>query len=150
MATATTATATATAAPQRKIELPPPAWGSPAHNALRKAEKEWVVYLRQQASVDAANKKEGKQAKYVDAIDIVVRYTLPPAWELLQSSTADAHTNGVNAVGQKAGDDVWDLPNDDKDLVKVLKASFTPFFQRTGDFSKVRPSQCPHGGLISP
>ncbi|KAG8820113.1 hypothetical protein FRC17_010247 [Serendipita sp. 399] len=103
-----------------KIELPPPAWGSPAHLAQRRAEKEWKQHLRAHATADVEKKARGRHARYVDGLDVVVRYTLPPNRDGLQ-------------VG---GDDEWMLPEDDELLVKALQASFTPFFQRTGEFSK--------------
>ncbi|KAG8759742.1 hypothetical protein FRC14_005128 [Serendipita sp. 396] len=101
-----------------KIDLPPPAWGSPAHLAQRKAEKEWKQHLRAHATADVEKKAKGRHARYVDAVDIVVRYTLPPNWD------------GIDVESE------WTLPADDELLIKVLQASFTPFFQRTGEFSK--------------
>jgi hypothetical protein len=121
-------TTTTTAPPHQKIELPPPAWGSPAHLAQRKAEKEWKNYLRAHATVDAKARKSGKHSKYVDGIDVVVRYTLPPAWEELDAP-------GLTI--KRVDDAIWDLPDDDDELVKVLHATSQPFFQRTGEFSKV-------------
>jgi len=108
----------------RTVELPPPAWGSPAHLAARRAEKEWTQHLRAHASADAATRKIGKHARYVDAVDVVVRYTLPPDWSLVVDG------------GVKEGDAIWELPESDEVLVLVLKASSQPFFQRTGEFSK--------------
>lgn len=119
----------APASPPRTVELPPPAWGSPAHLAARRAEKEWTQHLRAHASVDAAQRKVGKHARYVDAVDVVVRYTLPPDWSLV--------VDGQNAGSIKEGDAIWELPESDETLVLVLKASSQPFFQRTGEFSKV-------------
>ena len=117
---------TNTAAASR-IELPPPAWGSPAHQAKMRAEKEWVRYLRAHASQDADQRKVGKQTRYVEDIDVVVRYTLPPIWpeEELSKFVTD--------------DERWNLPEDDDSLlIKILSAGYSPFFQRTGEFSKVR------------
>ncbi|KIM33850.1 hypothetical protein M408DRAFT_86314 [Serendipita vermifera MAFF 305830] len=112
----------------RAVELPPPAWGSPAHLAARRAEKEWTQHLRAHASADAAQRKVGKHAKYVDAVDVVVRYTLPPDWSLA--------VDGHNVGSIREGDAIWELPESDEVLVAVLKASSQPFFQRTGEFSK--------------
>lgn len=107
---------TATAAASR-IELPPPAWGSPAHKARVRADKEWIGHLRAHAEQDAAKGLTGKQTRYVDEIDILVRYTIPPA-----------------AV---AGGPSWlDEENDDT-LIKLLDAKYEPFFQRTGDLARV-------------
>lgn len=117
------------AAAPRSVELPPPAWGSPAHLAARRAEKEWTQHLRAHASADAAARKIGKHARYVDAVDVVIRYTLPPDWSLAAGGAGDT---------VKEGDAIWDLPESDELLVAVLKASSQPFFQRTGEFSKVR------------
>ena len=110
-----------------RIELPPPAWGSPAHQAKVRAEKEWVRHLRAHATQDADQRKVGKQTRYVEDIDVVIRYTLPPIWpeEELSKLVTD--------------DDKWDLPvEDDALLIKILSAGYSPFFQRTGEFSKVR------------
>ncbi|CCA73087.1 hypothetical protein PIIN_07041 [Serendipita indica DSM 11827] len=112
-----------------KIELPPPAWGSPAHMAQRKAEKEWKIALRAYATKDVENRKTGKCTHYTDNNDIVIRYHLPPAWDVLNEPGA-----AVKIV--REGDAVWDLPEDDDELVKVLKATYAPFYQRTGEFSK--------------
>lgn len=106
------------------VELPEPAWGSPAHLAKQRAEKEWKHHLRVHATADAAKRASGKHTRYVDGVDILVRYEMPPAWELLEGGVA------------KHGDDLWVLPDDDETLVKILKASSAPFFQRTGDFAK--------------
>lgn len=116
---------TNTAAASR-IELPPPAWGSPAHQAKVRAEKEWVQYLRAHASQDANQRKAGKQTRYVEDIDVVIRYTLPPAWP--EEEPSKFVTDGGR----------WDLPEDDSLLIKILSAGYSPFFQRTGEFSKVR------------
>ena len=117
---------TNTAAASR-IELPPPAWGSPAHQAKVRAEKEWVRYLRAHASQDADQRKAGKQTRYVEDIDVVIRYTLPPVWP-------EEH------LGKRpTDDDKWALPGeDDALLIKILSAGYSPFFQRTGELSKVR------------
>lgn len=118
---------TNTAAASR-IELPPPAWGSPAHQAKVRAEKEWVRHLRAHATQDADQRKVGKQTRYVEDIDVVIRYTLPPVWpeEALSKFVTD--------------DDKWDLPEeDDALLIKILSAGYSPFYQRTGQFSKVCP-----------
>lgn len=120
-------TSTATTTTRAPVELPPPAWGSPAHLAQRKAEKEWKTYLRAHAATDLEKRAVGKHSRYVDAVDIIVRYELPPSWELVDGAT-------------KTGDDLWTLPDDDEELVKVLKASSAPFFQRTGEFAKARGS----------
>ena len=117
---------TNTAAASR-IELPPPAWGSPAHQAKVRAEKEWVRYLRAHATKDADQRNVGKQTRYVEDIDVLIRYTLPPIWpeEKLSKFVTD--------------DDQWDLPEeDDALLIRILSAGYSPFFQRTGEFSKVR------------
>ena len=116
--------------PPRTVELPPPAWGSPAHLAARRAEKEWTQHLRAHASADAAQRKVGKHARYVDTVDVVVRYTLPPDWSLV--------VDGQSVGTIREGDAIWELPESDEVLVVVLKASSQPFFQRTGEFSKVR------------
>ncbi len=92
-----------------------------------RAEKEWVRYLRAHASQDADQKKVGKQTRYVEDIDVVIRYTLPPVWseEELSKFLTD--------------DERWVLPEDDDSLlIKILSAGYSPFFQRTGEFSKVR------------
>jgi len=109
-----------------RIELPPPAWGSPAHQAKVRAEKEWMQYLRAHALRDADQRKVGKQSRYVEDIDVVIRYTLPPVWpeEELSKLVTD--------------DERWGLPEDDDLLIKILSAGYSPFFQRTGEFSKVR------------
>jgi hypothetical protein len=125
-------TMTQTATVPRSVELPPPAWGSPAHLAARRAEKEWTQHLRAHASADAAARKIGKHARYVDAVDVVVRYSLPPDWSL----AGDDSENTKGTV--REGDAIWELPESDEVLVAVLKASSQPFFQRTGEFSKVR------------
>jgi hypothetical protein len=121
-----------TATAPRSVELPPPAWGSPAHLAARRAEKEWTQHLRAHASADAAARKIGKHARYVDGVDIVIRYSLPPDWSL----AGDNSENTKSAA--REGDAIWELPESDELLVAVLKASSQPFFQRTGEFSKVR------------
>ena len=113
-----------------KIELPPPAWGSPAHLAERQAEKEWKAALRAYATKDVERRKIGKCSHYTDNNDIIIRYHLPPAWDVLNVPGA-----GVKIV--REGDAVWDLPEDDDELVKVLNATYAPFYQRTGEFSKV-------------
>jgi len=121
---------TNTAAASR-IELPPPAWGSPAHQAKVRAEKEWVRYLRAHASQDSDQRKVGKQTRYVEDIDVVIRYTLPPVWP------EEAASKFVT------DDERWDLPEaDDSLLIKILSAGYSPFFQRTGEFSKVRSYFC--------
>jgi hypothetical protein len=58
-------------------------------------------------------------------VDVLIRYELPPAWELLEGGVV------------KQGEYLWVLPEDDDELVKVLKATSAPFFQRTGEFAKV-------------
>jgi len=84
-----------------------------------------VRHLRAHATQDADQRKVGKQTRYVEDIDVVIRYTLPPAWpeEQLSKFITD--------------DDKWDLPKeDDALLIKILSAGYSPFFQRTGEFSK--------------
>lgn len=124
----------------KTIELPPPAWGSPAHQIRVKAEKEWKRHLRALATVDAKKHQSGKQARFVEDVDIVVRYSLPPQWDLLSGEDAP--------IGEDA---IWRLPEDDEVLVRVLNASFAPFFQRTGD-SKVWSCAlcCEFSSLIFP
>jgi len=84
-----------------------------------------VRHLRAHATQDADQRKVGKQTRYVEDIDVVIRYTLPPVWseEALSKFVTD--------------DERWVLPEDDDSLlIKVLSAGYSPFFQRTGEFSK--------------